>query len=791
MDHYGWTIVRYRISRISSLVRTLLTSIALLLFSVICYGQTTYPATDCSAAAIQQAVNNEINAAADGDIIAIPAGNCVWTGTQGVSGTFTTSVTIQGAGAISATTSGAGTTGTDVTTITDQVTGNSHVLMSFNSPSPKTFRLTGIAFIQNTSSVATGLGMVTIGGTTTAARIDHCHFYSQFTGNKGLHIGILGVADHIFFDALTGIITNDLSFENGGNWLGTDPTGNADTSWTDTDHFGTSQFFFVEDTRFNQGWVSDCAVGGRYVIRNSTMISVGGIANHGLNPGRVRGCRAAEIYNNTFTATQANQNGGSTYSNNSGAAIYWGNTSTWYRTMVGMDITRKNNQPYTMQPTPTGWGYCGTNFSGTGSNWDGNILATNGVPCMDQPGRGAGDRISGAFPNVVNQTTNTITWPHEALDPLYVFANTYNPAGFGSDAIMAASNTLFTDNQDFYQQYLPTYGEPGSNCTTSPCNITAGVNQATRAPVNGTDTCVAGTDPKLVVSAPGVGWWNSATSTLYVCNPTNTWSVYYTPFTYPHPLVTGGGLVTVSPASINFGNQVVGVASAAQTVTVTNNTTNSVTMNTPYFTITGTNAADFTNVGSLTNPCLNGAVLSANGGTCLTAITFTPSAAGARGPASLTINTNANSPTVSLTGVGTQAVLSISPSSLAFGNINVGSTSTAQTVTLTNTGTTTLTGLFGNQVLSDLTNYAIINNACSSTLAANGGTCTIQVQFKPTVQGSLPATLTFFTNASNSPTSIPISGTGIITGNPCGTGQVCGITIKGGVKVVGGIVTVQ
>ena len=79
------------------------------------------------------------------------------------------------------------------------------------------------------------------------------------------------------------------------------------------------------------------------------------------------------------------------------------------RTFTIFKVTRKNNGTYNQQPTPNGWGYAGTEFNGTGSNWDGGTAlgtdTTKGYPCLDQPGRGQGDLITGLFPNKVNSTT--------------------------------------------------------------------------------------------------------------------------------------------------------------------------------------------------------------------------------------------------------------------------------------------------------------------------------------------------------------------------------------------------
>lgn len=53
---------------------------------------------------------------------------------------------------------------------------------------------------------------------------------------------------------------------------------------------------------------------------------------------------------------------------------------------------------------------------------------------------------------------------------------------------------------------------------------------------------------------PPAGFWNTSTTTLYQCTSTNTWTAYYTPYTYPHPLtqgapVGGGGSTSLNPPS--------------------------------------------------------------------------------------------------------------------------------------------------------------------------------------------------------------------------------------------------
>jgi len=149
--------------------------------------------------------------------------------------------------------------------------------------------------------------------------------------------------------------------------------------------------------------------------------------------------------------------------------------------------------------------------------------------------------------------------------------------------------------------------------------------------------------------------------------------------------LSGTGTTTVagvSPTSLAFGNQPVSTASAAQTLTLTNS--GNAALNLTGIAISGTNATDF----SQTNNC--GSAVAANA-SCTISVTFKPAATGARA-ATVILNDDAtNSPqTVALSGTGTASVVSVSPSSLAFGNLSVGATSTAQTVTLTNTGSANL-----------------------------------------------------------------------------------------------------
>src|SRR2546426_884618 len=137
--------------------------------------------------------------------------------------------------------------------------------------------------------------------------------------------------------------------------------------------------------------------------------------------------------------------------------------------------------------------------------------------------------------------------------------------------------------------------------------------------------------------------------------------------------------VTLAPTNLAFGDQRLSTTSPAQTVTLTNSGT--ATLSITSIALAGSNPGDFAIAAGTT--CTNGATVVA-GASCLLTLTFTPTAAGAR-TATVTITDDApGSPqSVSLTGTGvTPPTATLSATSSAFGNQRVGTTSAAQNLTL-------------------------------------------------------------------------------------------------------------
>ena len=219
--------------------------------------------------------------------------------------------------------------------------------------------------------------------------------------------------------------------------------------------------------------------------------------------------------------------------------------------------------------------------------------------------------------------------------------------------------------------------------------------------------------------------------------------------------LTGNGVTglaaTVSPTSLSFGNQTQGTTSAAQSATLTN--TGSGTLTITGFSFAGTNPSDFT---LPTTDCNQGQGL-AVGASCAFNIAFAPQAVGNRSATLQILDNSAQSPrSVTLTGVGlAPPTVTLSAISLSFAAQVVGSTSQPQTITLTTSGSGTLASISISTTTSD---FGASNNCGNSV--AGGATCTITVTFTPTAAGGRAGTLVIASNAANGTQMVSLSGPG-------------------------------
>lgn len=200
-----------------------------------------------------------------------------------------------------------------------------------------------------------------------------------------------------------------------------------------------------------------------------------------------------------------------------------------------------------------------------------------------------------------------------------------------------------------------------------------------------------------------------------------------------------------SPTSLTFNDQVVGTPSSAQTLTLNN------TGAAPLV-VTGVSfAGDF----SATNTnCPNSL---AAGSSCTFNVVFTPTATGARaGKLTLTDNASDSPQTVNLSGNGIAGtpMAGVSPGTLTFTSQLVGSASGSQPITLSNAGTAALT-ITSASASGDFSQ----TNNCNGSVAANAS-CTFTVTFTPTASGARNGSLTITDNATGSPQTVTLTGTG-------------------------------
>ncbi len=172
--------------------------------------------------------------------------------------------------------------------------------------------------------------------------------------------------------------------------------------------------------------------------------------------------------------------------------------------------------------SPTDSTYCGSNGAGTNYVSIANIDGTespSGYPARDQTG------VSKDDPTTHAQTA--------AGEPNYSWNNTDPNNGnaliTGSAMVDVGGATGYVvANREFYQQVAPFNGATG-----------VGVGLLSARP----SSCT-----------PRVGYWATDQSKMYVCTAMNTWTLYYMPYTYPHPLVGGGGGGGYSACDLNRDN---------------------------------------------------------------------------------------------------------------------------------------------------------------------------------------------------------------------------------------------
>jgi hypothetical protein len=170
--------------------------------------------------------------------------------------------------------------------------------------------------------------------------------------------------------------------------------------------------------------------------------------------------------------------------------------------------------------SPATAGYSGVQCNGTAPG-DGNRSPTStyyGYPCKRQPGRD----VNGG------------------LQPMYIWQNRWSDTGVKLDMKIenpwGQSNPSVHDHIKPERDFYNAVSNAAQTSPTSPFNGTTGMGFGTLA--NRPATCTT----NALEPGGGVGYFatdQGPLGTLYRCAGTNTWTVHYTPYTYPHPLTAG------------------------------------------------------------------------------------------------------------------------------------------------------------------------------------------------------------------------------------------------------------
>ena len=221
------------------------------------------------------------------------------------------------------------------------------------------------------------------------------------------------------------------------------------------------------------------------------------------------------------------------------------------------------------------------------------------------------------------------------------------------------------------------------------------------------------------------------------------------------PVVGSGisvAIVQVSPAMLNFGPQVTGITSQPSAVTLSNIGSGNLTVS---------SITPSANFAISSNTCAQPVAPNTS---CTFSVTVTPPASG-NVSGSINILDNGaygGQQTVTLSASGTTGpALTLSPMTIQFGNQVVNTASAPQTITLSSTGNATVT--FPVNGIHTTEDFIIAGTTCGASLAP-GASCTISVEYKPSVEFFETGSLLVSSNAPGSPQPAYFNGLGITVG---------------------------
>jgi hypothetical protein len=326
-----------------------------------------------------------------------------------------------------------------------------------------------------------------------------------------------------------------------------------------------------------------------------------------------------------------------------------------------------------------------------------------------------------------------------------------------SGATSSSYTTPTTTSSDNGAQFTVVVSNSAGSVTSNAATLT--VNAAAVAPTITTQpasqTVTAGQTATFMVAATGtapLGYqWkkngasiSGATSSSYT-TPTTTSSDNGAQFTVVVSNSAGNATSNAATLTVNTATVAPSITTqpASQTVTAGQTAT---------FTVAATGTAPLSYQWKKSGVTISGATSSSY---------TTPATTSSDNGAQFTVVVsnsagNATSNAATLTVNASTVLLNANPTSLSFGSVTIGSSSTLS-VTFTNSGNSNVT--ISNVSISGA-GYAA-SGVSTGQILAPAQTATLNVAFSPSATGTLTGSVTVTSDATNSPATVPLSGSGV------------------------------
>jgi hypothetical protein len=467
----------------------------------------------CTAGTTIAEVNSALASAADGATLTFAAGAYTWT---------TGSITLKNSKGVTLACA-------TIRGCTVALANNRAIYMdALSGSNTKLYRVSGFVFRGATSSAVWWYsGNGTTPSTMHNCRIDHNTFDSFGLGQIAILLGGGSVANK--FKCL---IDNNI-FSGTNNFMGVKVLGAQTPDAYASSVRGTADNVFLEDNTFNFAMASDLGTGCLDAWNGAAVVVRHNDSTNCL--WTAHGVTHKVVVNFEFYQNNLRRVGAGTWNNGtrlfhhqgSGEIFVWGNT--WH---VEGKIATPLSITHYRSAEPAAAGYSEALGRCDGDNvLDGNVLP-NGYPCWMQPGRAP----AGGSPG------------YGTLSPVYIWMNVDNATGnrvfVSRENPWGATNPSVADHFQANRDYYDAVSNVAQTSPTSPFDGTTGMGFGTLA--NRPTTCTTSANE----AGGGVAYWTTnegewdsthagADGRLYRCSATNTWTLHYTPYLYPHPLRSG------------------------------------------------------------------------------------------------------------------------------------------------------------------------------------------------------------------------------------------------------------